>query len=71
MACLTGSHNCHYNLTPLFTLPFTQAFTLYEEGVAEQRARVTGLHSIVGSLHSAHVFGADNWATLVQVGVAW
>mmetsp|Transcript_27157 Transcript_27157/g.69109 ORF Transcript_27157/g.69109 Transcript_27157/m.69109 type:complete len:847 (-) Transcript_27157:307-2847(-) len=45
---------------------FEQAFTLYEEGVAEQRARVTGLHSIVGSLHATHVFGPDNWATLVH-----
>mmetsp|Transcript_10243 Transcript_10243/g.17835 ORF Transcript_10243/g.17835 Transcript_10243/m.17835 type:complete len:833 (-) Transcript_10243:476-2974(-) len=45
---------------------FEQALLLYEEGVADQRHRVTALHSIIGTLHGCHVFGPDNWDALVQ-----
>lgn len=40
--------------------------TLYEESVSDQRARVTALYTIVGTLYSCHVFGAENRDTLVQ-----
>lgn len=44
--------------------------TLYEEAVPEQRARVTALHSIIGTLARCTVFGEDNRDALVQVGRA-
>jgi len=44
-----------------------QAFLLYEDAVSDQRARITALHSIVGTLHCCHCFGRENWEVLVQV----
>lgn len=45
---------------------FEEAFTLYEESLADQRQRVTALESIIGSLQKCHVFGEENRDTLVQ-----
>jgi hypothetical protein len=50
----------------MYTAVF-QAFLLYEEAVCDQRARITALHSIVGTLYSCHCFGQENWEALVQV----
>jgi vacuolar protein sorting-associated protein 35 len=41
-----------------------QAFTLFEEGVSDQRSRVTSLQSILSALHACHVFGAEHRDTL-------
>ncbi len=43
-----------------------QAFTLYEESVAEARYKVTALQAIVGTLHRCFVFGTDNRDALSQ-----
>ncbi|KAL6753231.1 vacuolar protein sorting-associated protein 35 [Haematococcus lacustris] len=45
---------------------FEQAFLLYEEQVAEQRARTTALQSIFSTLSAAYVFSSDNREALVQ-----
>ncbi|GFH24397.1 vacuolar protein sorting-associated protein 35, partial [Haematococcus lacustris] len=42
------------------------AFLLYEEQVAEQRARTTALQSIFSTLSAAYVFSSDNREALVQ-----
>ena len=39
---------------------FEEAFTLYEESVADQRQRITALQSIIGTLQRCYVFGAEN-----------
>ena len=52
-------------------LPLSQAFTIYEEGVSDQRHRITALHSIVGTLHRCHVFGTENRDALVQNAAAY
>lgn len=51
--------------------PRPQAFTIYEEGVSDQRHRITALHSIIGTLHRCHVFGAENRDALVQNAAAY
>lgn len=43
-----------------------QAFTLYEESVADSRHKVTALHAIVGTLHRCYVFSPDNRDALTQ-----
>lgn len=43
-----------------------QAFTLYEESVADSRQKVTALHAIVGTLHRCYVFSSDNRDALTQ-----
>uniref|UniRef100_A0A383WCT9 Vacuolar protein sorting-associated protein 35 n=1 Tax=Tetradesmus obliquus TaxID=3088 RepID=A0A383WCT9_TETOB len=45
---------------------FEQAFTLYEESVADSRHKVTALQAIVGTLHRCYVFSADNRDALTQ-----
>eukprot|EP00879_Flechtneria_rotunda_P029400 GHRR01031802.1.p1 GENE.GHRR01031802.1~~GHRR01031802.1.p1 ORF type:complete len:393 (+),score=183.36 GHRR01031802.1:632-1810(+) len=45
---------------------FEQAFTLYEESVADSRDKVTALHAIVGTLHRCYVFSMDNRDALTQ-----
>lgn len=51
---------------PLPPLPFAQAFTLYEESVADSRHKITALHAIVGTLHRCYVFSPDNRDALTQ-----
>jgi hypothetical protein len=51
----------------MYVLSLLQAMTLYEECVSDQRARVTALHTIIGTLYACHVFGAENRDTLTQV----
>lgn len=48
------------------TLPCSQAFTLYEESVADSRHKVTALQAIVGTLHRCYVFNSDNRDALTQ-----
>jgi len=43
-----------------------QAFTLYEESVADSRHKITALHAIVGTLHRCYVFSPDNRDALTQ-----
>ncbi|KAF6259319.1 vacuolar protein sorting-associated protein 35 [Scenedesmus sp. NREL 46B-D3] len=43
-----------------------QAFTLYEESVADSRHKITALQAIVGTLHRCYVFSADNRDALTQ-----
>jgi vacuolar protein sorting-associated protein 35 len=43
-----------------------QAFTLYEESVADSRQKITALHAIVGTLHRCFVFSPDNRDALTQ-----
>lgn len=48
------------------TFMYVQAFTLYEESVADSRQKVTALHAIVGTLHRCYVFNSDNRDALTQ-----
>lgn len=46
---------------------FEQAFTLYEEDIADSRQKVTALQSIIGTLNGCYIFTSDNRDALVQV----
>eukprot|EP00775_Hariotina_reticulata_P005657 gene5657-5896_t len=50
---------------------FEQAFTLYEESVADSRHKVTALHAIVGTLHRCYVFSSDNRDALTQSVISY
>jgi len=50
---------------------FEQAFTLYEESVADSRQKVTALQAIVGTLHRCYCFSSDNRDALAQSVVSY
>ncbi|GAX84024.1 hypothetical protein CEUSTIGMA_g11449.t1 [Chlamydomonas eustigma] len=50
---------------------FEEAFTLYEEGISDQRNRVTALHSIIGTLNRCYIFGSENRDALTQNAAAY
>ena len=60
----------HHNICPSRLLCI-QAFTLYEEGVSDQRHLVTALHSIIGTLQRCHVLGPENRDVLVFNAAAY
>ncbi|KIZ01214.1 hypothetical protein MNEG_6746 [Monoraphidium neglectum] len=50
---------------------FEQAFTLYEDAIADSRAKVTALQAIVGTLHRCHSITPDNRDALSQAVAAY
>ncbi|KAI8469398.1 MAG: vacuolar protein sorting-associated protein 35 [Monoraphidium minutum] len=50
---------------------FEQAFTLYEDAIADSRAKVTALQAIVGTLHRCYGLTPDNRDALCQAVAAY
>ncbi|CAG8500735.1 13480_t:CDS:10 [Acaulospora morrowiae] len=44
---------------------FVQAFTIYEESISESRAQFQAVTLIIGTLQTTHVFGPENYDTLI------
>ncbi|SYW75425.1 related to vacuolar protein-sorting protein VPS35 [Ustilago bromivora] len=44
---------------------YVQSFTIYEESISESRAQLHAIGLIISTLQTAHVFGTDNYDTLI------